>query len=101
MEAVMVGARLPAMQGKPSTLLVCQARIHWVPPVGAPLQACGGCAGIGCASRMLLLAFELHCAKQPQKVQWHNKTVWPSGLRRWLQAPVRTGVGSNPTAVIP
>ena len=29
-----------------------------------------------------------------------NKTVWPSGLRRWLQAPVRKGVGSNPTAVI-
>ena len=27
------------------------------------------------------------------------KTVWPSGLRRWLQAPVRKGVGSNPTAV--
>lgn len=29
----------------------------------------------------------------------HNMTVWPSGLRRWLQAPVRKGVGSNPTAV--
>ena len=27
-------------------------------------------------------------------------TVWASGLRRWLQAPVRKGVGSNPTAVI-
>ena len=27
------------------------------------------------------------------------KTVWPSGLRRWLQAPVRKGVGSSPTAV--
>ena len=27
------------------------------------------------------------------------QTVWPSGLRRWLQAPVRKGVGSNPTAV--
>ena len=26
-------------------------------------------------------------------------TVWPSGLRRWLQAPVRKGEGSNPTAV--
>ena len=23
------------------------------------------------------------------------KTVWPSGLRRWLKAPVRKGVGSN------
>ena len=29
----------------------------------------------------------------------HTLTVWPSGLRRWLQAPVRKGVGSNPTAV--
>ena len=28
-----------------------------------------------------------------------HRTVWPSGLRRWLQAPVRKGVGSNPTAV--
>ena len=28
-----------------------------------------------------------------------NMTVWPSGLRRWLKAPVRKGVGSNPTAV--
>ena len=28
------------------------------------------------------------------------RTVWPSGLRRWLQAPVRKGVGSNPAAVI-
>ena len=28
-----------------------------------------------------------------------SKTVWPSGLRRWLKAPVRKGVGSNPTGV--
>jgi hypothetical protein len=34
------------------------------------------------------------------KFQREQKTVWPSGLRRWLQAPVRKGVGSNPTAVI-
>ena len=27
------------------------------------------------------------------------KTVWPSGLRRWLKAPVRKGVGSILTAV--
>ena len=30
----------------------------------------------------------------------HSKAVWPSGLRRWLQALIRKGVGSNPTAVI-
>ena len=28
-----------------------------------------------------------------------GKTLWPSGLRRWLKAPVRKGVGSNPTGV--
>jgi hypothetical protein len=28
------------------------------------------------------------------------KTLWPSGLRRWLKAPVRKGVGSNPTGVM-
>ena len=28
------------------------------------------------------------------------KTVWPGGLRRWLHAPVRKGVGSNPAAVM-
>ena len=30
----------------------------------------------------------------------HAKTLWPSGLRRWLKAPVRKGMGSNPTGVI-
>ena len=25
--------------------------------------------------------------------------VWPSGLRQWLKAPFRKGVGSNPTAL--
>ena len=29
-----------------------------------------------------------------------QKTLWPSGLRRWLKAPFRKGVGSNPTGVI-
>ena len=28
-----------------------------------------------------------------------SMTVWPGGLRRWLKAPLRKGVGSNPTAV--
>jgi hypothetical protein len=26
-------------------------------------------------------------------------TLWPSGLRRWLKAPFRKGVGLNPTGV--
>ena len=29
-----------------------------------------------------------------------TETLWPSGLRRWLKAPFRKGVGSNPTGVI-
>ena len=49
--------------------------------------------------------------RQPRTSQWQKPscshlgsitwTVWPSGLRRWLKAPFRKGVGSNPTAVIP
>ena len=30
----------------------------------------------------------------------HRQVVWPSGPRRTLQARVRKGVGSNPTATI-
>ena len=30
---------------------------------------------------------------------WAPRTLWPSGLRRWLKAPFRKGVGSNPTGV--
>ena len=43
-----------------------------------------------------------HTCLAPRQLQMrlHVKTVWPSGLRRWLQAPVRKGVGSKPTAVI-
>ena len=36
----------------------------------------------------------------PPAIPISSKTVWPSGLRRWLKAPFRKGVGSNPTAVI-
>ena len=41
-----------------------------------------------------------HC-RQPRGKSLHimASTLWPSGLRRWLKAPVRKGVGSNPTAV--
>ena len=30
-------------------------------------------------------------------LQYSHGSVWPSGLRRWLQASVRKGVGLNPT----
>ena len=33
--------------------------------------------------------------------QAYGKKVWPSCVRRWLKAPVRTGVGSNPTVSSP
>lgn len=39
------------------------------------------------------------CAESEGRTVAGSMTVWPSGLRRWLQAPVRKGVGSNPTAV--
>ena len=41
-----------------------------------------------CLNKLLIFML-LHC----------SMTVWASGLRHWLQAPVRKGVGSNPTAV--
>ena len=33
-------------------------------------------------------------------VYLYRKTMWPSGLRRQLQALVRKGEGSNPSAII-
>ena len=41
------------------------------------------------------------CRVMRQSVLTPSRTVWPSGLRRWLKAPFRKGVGSNPTAVTP
>ena len=69
------------------------------------------CSVAGLSSFLGVACFHLGCAGG----LWHDAgsaqeanaqvcldamTVWPSGLRRWLQAPVRKGVGSNPTAVI-
>ena len=42
-----------------------------------------------------VIVFFSHCSTDFNVL----KTVWPSGLRRWLKAPVRKGVGSNPAAV--
>ena len=39
------------------------------------------------------------CACNDVVLSHASMTVWPSGLRRWLKAPFRKGVGSNPTAV--
>jgi hypothetical protein len=45
------------------------------------------------------------CLTQNQQSKaWMNlvlpKTLWPSGLRRWLKAPFRKGVGSDSTGVM-
>ena len=44
----------------------------------------------------------LHGGGSWQAAVWTctTTTLWPSGLRRWLKAPFRKGVGSNPTGVI-
>ena len=53
--------------------------------------------GDACISESARVRKRRQLMKRPVHV---GMTVWPSGLRRWLQAPVRKGVGSNPTAVI-
>ena len=50
-------------------------------------------------SCVLHIIFLFHCYDNYMLCLTKNMTVWPSGLRRWLKAPVRKGVGSNPTAV--
>ena len=60
-------------------------RSHW--QQAAPLTARPGCFwGTDVAYLVFLRSLR-------------PKTVWPSGLRRWLKVPVRKGVGSNATAV--
>ena len=61
------------------------------------MLGCCGNSAIICKAQWSALANISHNAGNCQS--WYL-TVWPSGLRRWLQAPVRKGVGSNPTAVI-
>ena len=46
------------------------------------------------------LRSNIGCFSTKQQKGPSDKTVWASGLRRWLKEPVRKGVGSNPTAVI-
>ena len=68
----------------------CHAPVH---VKNRCLQSCEGCS-----SEIVFLAGRM--AKFGRVVYSMSAgTVWPSGLRRWLQAPVRKGVSSNPTAV--
>ena len=67
--------------------------------------------GASCVGDPAIVLGGLTWPRQPRTSQWQKPscshlgsitwTVWPSGLGRWLKAPLRKGVGSNPTAVIP
>ena len=61
----------------------CHAPVH---VKNRCLQSCEGCS-----SEIVKMAGRVH-----GKVSMSAGTVWPSGLRRWLQAPVRKGVGYEP-----
>ncbi len=52
----------------------------------------------GCALFWLQKRFV--CLALPDRAHQTTSTAWPSGLRRYVKAVVRKGVGSNPTAVI-
>jgi hypothetical protein len=61
------------------------------------------CEGSNPVTVMLLLRCghgEIGPAVRLQTTPGCLEPVWPSGLRRWLGAPVREGMGSNPTVVI-
>ena len=65
------------------------------------VERCPCCRALLCASRTAVCSSEIVkiAGRVHGKVSMLAGTVWPSGLRRWLQAPVRKGVGSSPTAV--
>ena len=73
-----------------------QSCVEGCPCCRAPVRVKNRCLQSceGCSSEIEKMAGRVH-----GKVSMLAGTVWPSGLRRWLQAPVRKGVGSNPTAV--
>ena len=73
-----------------------QSCVEGCPCCRAPVRVKNRCVQSceGCSSEIVKMAGRVH-----SKVSMLAGTVWPSGLRRWLQAPVRKGVGSNPTAV--
>ena len=81
--------------------------VHTAPfgAVGSPSRSPGDLGKPTHTPRMCRMSSE--CAfwpyfpwqRQVFKREQVGRTVWPSGLRRWLKAPVRKGVGSNPTAV--
>ena len=59
----------------------------------------------GSPCSVLYLMFNGLCVvsyKCPLMYKHHfvDRTLWPSGLRHWLKAPVRKGVSSNPTGVM-
>jgi hypothetical protein len=80
----------PTQMGKPSA-----------PMRGGEASRAGSGGEHGGAAQASLDVFEhLAAGRVADYSRIGGKTVWPTGLRRWLKAPVRKGVGSNPTAVI-
>ena len=67
----------------------------------SPVRSCpSGSSADVCALLGLQEAHNADCVNtMAARFASCSRTVWPSGLRRWLQAPVRKGVGSHPTAV--
>ena len=70
-----------------------QSCVEGCPCCRAPVRVKNRCLQSceGCSSEIVQMVGRVHAKLAG--------TVWPSGLRRWLQAPVRKGVGSIPTAV--
>ena len=68
----------------------------WVrtPQLTSFVLSCADTQRLQIGGRFTEMSFALIAGRRRQ-----DMTVWPSGLRRWLKAPFRKGVGSNPTAV--
>ena len=81
---------LPCHVALPNTLLAL-----------AHVLCCLGCAFwlSHCAAHAWAYPTDKNNTEEAGNINKVFKTVWPSGLRRWLKAPFRKGVGSNPTAV--
>ena len=72
-------------------------------PAGAfmklPCKFLGGLASWALERKFSIHLARAHIGAQEAISTYGIKTIWPSGLRRWLKAPVRKGVGSSSTAV--
>ena len=74
-----------------------EGNFAWVrtPQLTSLMLRCADVLWLRLEQRTNQMSFVLIAGRRRQ-----DMTVWPSGLRRWLKAPFRKGVGSNPTTVI-